>query len=147
MYRRKRHDRQRRQAAAVADYYQERLAEGYENLVVLGDFNDTPNSAPLAPLLNTSLRDVSDHPNFTDFEFNANNGHRGIGTYDLGNDSNKIDYLMVSPALWDRVTNAGLFRKGAWPGSQPPRWEVYPELTKRHHAASDHHLIFADIDI
>lgn len=140
-------ERRRRQAATVAGYYEERLAEGFEHIVVLGDFNDTPDSEPLAPLLSTSLRDVSDHPAFTDFEFGANNGHRGIGTYDLGNDSNKIDYLMVSPELWGRVTNAGLFRKGAWPGVQPPRWQVYPELTARHHAASDHHLIFADIDI
>jgi hypothetical protein len=31
----------------------------------------------------------------------------------------------LSPALFDRVTSAGLFRKGAWPGSRPKRWEVY----------------------
>lgn len=135
------------QAEAVAGYYQDLLAKGFQNIVVMGDLNDTPDSAPLKPLLDTTLRDVSDHPKFTDFEFHANNGHKGIGTYDLGNDSNKIDYLLLSPALFDKVTNAGLFRKGAWPGVSPKRWEVYPELTERHHAASDHHLIFADIDI
>ncbi len=139
--------RRKRQAEAVRDYYNRLTGEGFENVIVLGDFNDTPDSDPLKPLLDTDLRDVTDHPNFTDFEFNANNGHRGVGTYALGNDNNKIDYLLVSPALWDKVDNAGLFRKGAWPGKQPPRWEVYPQLTKEHHAASDHHLIFADIDI
>ena len=90
---------------------------------------------------------MSEHPNFTDFAFNANNGQRGIGTYALGNDDDKIDFLLLSPALFDRVTGGGIFRKGAWPGSRPPRWEVYAELTARHHAASDHHLIWADIDI
>lgn len=136
------------QSNAVKSYYDRLVGEGHQNIVVLGDLNDTPDSAELAPLLTeTDLRDVSDHPLFADFEFNTDNGNRGIGTFGLGNDDDKIDYLLLSPALWDRVTGGGLFRKGAWPGSRPPRWEVYPELTKKHHAASDHHLIWAEIDI
>lgn len=136
------------QSNAVKSYYERLRGEGYENIVVLGDLNDTPDSEELAPLLGgTDLKDVSDHPNFTEFEFGVDNGHRGIGTFALGNDGDKIDYLLLSPALFDKVTLGGLFRKGAWPGSRPPRWEVYPELTKKHHAASDHHLIWADIDI
>ncbi len=135
------------QAQAVAGYYRRLRDEGFEHIVVLGDLNDTPDSVELAPLLASDLRDVSEHPNFTEFAFNANNGQRGIGTYALGNDDDKIDYLLLSPALFDRVTGGGIFRKGAWPGSRPPRWEVYAELTVRHHAASDHHLIWADIDI
>jgi len=135
------------QSEAVAGYYERLIADGFENVAVLGDFNDLSDSDPLKPLMDTTLRDVSEHQKFTDFEFNANNGHQGIGTYNLGNDNNKIDYLMLSPNLFGKVTNAGLFRKGAWPGVQPKRWEVYPELTKQHHAASDHHLIFADINI
>jgi hypothetical protein len=60
-------------------------------------------------------------------EFNVppSNENKGIGTFDLGNDNDKIDYILLSPALFDRVTSAGLFRKGAWPGSRPKRWEVY----------------------
>lgn len=135
------------QSEAVASYYERLLAEVYENVAVIGDLNDTPESDPLKPLMDTSLRDVSEHDAFTDFEFLADNGHAGIGTHKLGNDNLKIDYLMLSPALFAKVTNAGLFRKGAWPGKQPPRWEVYPELKSEHHAASDHHLIFADIDL
>ncbi len=140
--------KRRAQATAVAGYYQRLRGEGFDNIVVLGDLNDTPGSAELQPLLaGTDLRDVSGHPTFSDFEFDVNNGNRGIGTYGLGNDDDKIDYLLVSPALWDRVTGGGIFRKGAWPGTRPPRWQVYPELTRPHHAASDHHLIWADIDI
>ncbi len=139
--------RRKQQAEVVAEYYNARIAEGVENIIVMGDLNDSPASNPLKPLLDTSLKDASEHPSFTDFEFNANNGNTGIGTYDLGNDKDKIDYLLVSPNLFGKITNGGLFRKGAWPGSQPPRWDVYPELTRREHAASDHHLIFADIDI
>lgn len=140
--------KRRAQSSAVREYYTRLRAEGFDNIVVLGDLNDTPDSDELQPLLrDTDLRDVSDHPNFTSVEFLADNGNRGVGTYKLGNDSDKIDYLLVSPGLWGRVRGGGLFRKGAWPGSRPPRWEVYPELTKQHHAASDHHLIWADIDI
>ncbi len=65
----------------------------------------------------------------------------------LGNDNQKIDYLLLSPACFERVRAGGLFRMGAWPGSRPPRWPVYPELTAEIHAASDHHVIWADIDV
>ena len=44
-----------------------------------------------------------------------------------------------------RVTAGGLFRMGAWPGVRPKRWTVYPELQREVHAASDHHLIWAEI--
>lgn len=137
------------QAAHTANIYRSLRDNGYENIVVLGDLNDTPDSAPLQPLLsNTDLRDVSDHPNFEvgQFDVPANNNHRGIGTYGLGNDNDKIDYLLLSPALFNRVRSAGLFRKGAWPGSRPQRWEVYDQLIEKIHVASDHHVIWAEID-
>ncbi|MGD8327622.1 MAG: endonuclease/exonuclease/phosphatase family protein, partial [Sphingomonadales bacterium] len=135
------------QSNAVAAYYQRLKDEGQEFIVVLGDLNDTPDSEELVPLSQTDLKDASEHPSFTDFEFEVNNNHRGIGTYGLGNDTDKIDYLLLSPALFERMENGGLFRKGAWPGVRPQRWEIYPQLEKKVHAASDHHAIFADIDI
>ncbi len=128
------------QAERTADIYEDLRAAGNDNIVVLGDLNDTPDSSTLNRLLaETDLRDVSEHPAFSPGEFD------GIGTYGLGNDSNKIDYLLLSPTLFDRVTAAGLFRKGAWPGSRPKRWSVFPELVEEIHAASDHHLIWAEI--
>jgi hypothetical protein len=117
--------------------------------VVLGDLNDTPESAALQPLLDsTDLRDVSEHPNFEVGKFNVAQGNndRGIGTFGLGNDNQKIDYILLCPAFFDRGTSAGLWRKGAWPGSRPQRWEVYGLLTEDVPAASDHHAIWADID-
>ncbi len=137
------------QAEQTANIYRRLRQDGQDNIIVLGDLNDTPDSAPLQPLLaDTDLQDVSNHPNFQVGEFNvpANNPSRGIGTFGLGNDNNKIDYLLLSPALFGRVTAAGLFRKGAWPGVQPRRWQVYEQLTKKVHVASDHHVIWAEID-
>jgi endonuclease/exonuclease/phosphatase family metal-dependent hydrolase len=123
------------------EIYRALIAAGHDKVVVLGDFNDGPDSPPLQPLLaGTDLKDVSTHPVFDTGEF------AGKGTYGLGNDSQKLDYLLLSPKLFARVSSAGLFRKGAWPGRRPPRWTVYPELTTEIHAASDHHLIWAVLE-
>lgn len=134
--------RRKLQAETVADHYQRLIAAGHDKVVVVGDLNDTPNSAPLAPLVqDTDLRDVSEHPSFDTGQF------PGIGTYGLGNDNNKIDYLLLSPALFTRISAGGVFRKGAWPGSRPVRWPVYPQLKRKIHAASDHHALWVDIDV
>jgi endonuclease/exonuclease/phosphatase family metal-dependent hydrolase len=133
-------DKRRAQAERTAAIYNELLAAGHGNVVVLGDLNDTPDSSELVALVqNTTLRDVSAHPTFNTGSF------AGKGTFGLGNDNQKIDYLLLSPAMFDRVTASGLFRKGAWPGSSPKRWDVYDELKQKIHVASDHHVIFADI--
>ncbi|MQA65123.1 MAG: endonuclease/exonuclease/phosphatase family protein [Alphaproteobacteria bacterium] len=129
------------QARRVAEIYNALVDQGHDRVVVLGDLNDTPDSPPLQPLLaETDLMDVAEHPAFTPGEF------AGKGTFGLGNDNQKIDYLLLSPSLFGRVTSAGLFRMGAWPGKQPERWTVYPELTSEVHVASDHHVIWAVIE-
>jgi endonuclease/exonuclease/phosphatase family metal-dependent hydrolase len=126
------------QAARTAEIYEALRARGEDKIVVLGDFNDTPDSAPLQRLLaQTDLKEITDHPKFSPGTFS------GIGTYATGTKSHKIDYLLLSPALFARVTAAGLFRKGAWSASK--RWEMFPELDRHIHAASDHHLIWAEI--
>ena len=142
-------DKRKAQSIFTRIIYDRLRNDGHENIVVLGDLNDTPDSEPLQPLLsNSDLRDVSEHDLFDTGEFTGREGtdERGIGTFGLGNDGDKIDYLLLSPALFDRVTAGGLFRKGAWPGSRPPRWTVYPELNEKVHVASDHHVIWVEID-
>lgn len=132
--------RRQAQAARTAEIYNNLRAEGHDKVIVLGDFNDVPGSDPLQPLLaGTDLKDVSTHQTFDTGEW------PGTGTFGLGNDSQKLDYLLLSPALFARVTGSGLFRMGAYPGKQPVRWTVYPELKEEVHAASDHHVIWAEI--
>ena len=133
-------NKRKEQAARTAEIYNQLRSEGYTGIVVLGDLNDTPDSKDLEPLLkDTDLKDVSEHPLFDTGAF------AGKGTFGLGNDGDKIDYLLLSPDLYDRITACGLFRKGAWPGKNA-RWEVYEELQTEAHVASDHHLIWCDID-
>jgi endonuclease/exonuclease/phosphatase family metal-dependent hydrolase len=127
------------QAKEVAGYVARLQAEGFANIAVMGDLNDTPGSAPLAPLFQAGLRDVSDFSGFDTGEF------AGKGTFGLGNDGDKLDYILLTPPLFARIKAAGLFRKGAWPGVRPKRWSVYPELQREVQAASDHHAIWVDL--
>jgi endonuclease/exonuclease/phosphatase family metal-dependent hydrolase len=131
--------RRHAQAQRAKEIYEQLLTEGFEYIALIGDLNDTPDSAPLAPLRQCTLKDAFTHPSFDDGGF--------PGTFGLGNAGNKIDYLFLSPKLFDKVQRGGVFRKGAWPGVRPKRWETYPELTKPEQAASDHAAVWVDLDI
>ncbi|WP_439532518.1 endonuclease/exonuclease/phosphatase family protein [Polymorphobacter sp.] len=132
--------RRKAQAARIAEIYKGLVDNGAEHVAIIGDFNDTPGSEPLAPLLQgTNLRDIFDHPSFDDGGY--------PGTYGLCNAVNKIDYLLLSPALFDRVQTGGVFRKGMWPGSRPKRWDAYAEVGRPADAGSDHAAVWAEIDI
>jgi endonuclease/exonuclease/phosphatase family metal-dependent hydrolase len=74
----------------VKEIYERLVASGEQNIVVLGDFNDTPSSAQLRPLLKqTDLKDISTHPSFTD------DGRPG--TFKNGTKNEKIDYYCSCP--------------------------------------------------
>jgi hypothetical protein len=104
------------------------------------DFNDTPGSDPLAPLLQgTDLRDISTHDGFDD-------GGRP-GTFGSCTAADRIDYILLSPALFAKATGGGIFRMGAWGGKDGTLWPHYDTLTKATDAASDHAAIYADIGL
>jgi hypothetical protein len=129
--------RRRAQAERVATIYRGLLEEGINLVAVISDLNDTPESEPLAPLMRgTNLRDAFTHPRFDDGGY--------PGTYGLCNAANKIDYLLLSPALFKKVTSGGVVRSGMWPGSRPARWEAHPEVARPQDAGSDHAAIWVD---
>ena len=134
-------DRKRWLQAESARRIVERLdAEKATLIAVAGDFNDTPDSAPLAPLLKeTALKDVFTHPAF-------DNGGRP-GTFGRSGEKEKIDYILLSPALYERVKGGGVWRKGVWGPNKKPAWEVYPEMKQPYHAASDHACVWCDLDV
>lgn len=132
--------KRKRQAQRTAEIYARLVAEGHTSVAVVGDFNDTPDSAPLAPLLaQTDLQDVSTHSKF------VSDGRPG--TFGNGTKGSKIDYILLSPALFGRVTNARVFRKGVWGGKNGDLWPVYPTMKEKVHQASDHAAIYADIKL
>jgi endonuclease/exonuclease/phosphatase family metal-dependent hydrolase len=132
--------RRLRQAARVRAIYDGLRADGETLVAIVGDFNDTPASAPLEPLMASDLRDISAHPNFDDGA-----GGTRPGTYGNGTAGNKIDYILLSPALFAKATGGGIFRRGVWGGVKGDLWAHYPEMERAEHAASDHAAIWADI--
>jgi endonuclease/exonuclease/phosphatase family metal-dependent hydrolase len=133
-------NKRKAQAKRAAEIYQAAVARN-ELVAVMGDFNDSPQSEALKPLLqSTDLRDISTHPAF------ENGGLPGTHGTCVSRES-KIDYLLLSPALFARATGGGVCRKGMWPGDRRKRWETFPELTQEHEVASDHALIWADVDV
>jgi endonuclease/exonuclease/phosphatase family metal-dependent hydrolase len=132
--------RRRAQAEAVAKIYRRLRRNGQRNVAVVGDMNDTPDSFPMEPLVQgTDLRDVFEHPNF------VSDGRPG--TFGNGAQSQKIDYILLSPALFNKVTAGGVFRKGVWGGKNGTLFPHYDTMTKPVQQASDHAAVFADIAI
>ena len=130
--------RRKLQASRVKDIYEELVARGEPLVAVVGDFNDTPDSEALAPLLKgTDLRDAFEHPAFDYGGF--------PGTYGSSRAPSKIDFILLSPALFAAVHAGGVWRKGMWPGIRPAKWPVYETLGKPTQAASDHAAVWVDL--
>ena len=130
-----------RQATRVAAVYKQLKADGEKNIVVLGDFNDFPDSAPLQPLLaGTDLKEVSTHQNFTA-------DPNRPGTFGNCTAKEKFDYILLSPALYAKVTGGAVLRTGVWGGSKGTLWPHYPEIKRQVDQASDHAAIYADINL
>ncbi len=130
----------RQQATRVAEIYRGLIDAGTDRVVVVGDLNDTPDSEALAPLLHdTDLCDISTHPSFDDAG--------RPGTYGYCTARNKLDYILLSPALFAVTTGGGIFRRGVWGGKRGTLWPIYDTMTKAVHAGSDHAAVYADLNL
>lgn len=128
------------QAECVRRITERLTAEKASLIAVVGDFNDTPASAPLAPLVKESgFRDAFEHQKF-------DNGGKP-GTYGRCSEKDRIDYILLSPALHERMKGGGIWRKGIWGPNKKPLWEVYAEMKQPQHAASDHACVWCDLDV
>jgi endonuclease/exonuclease/phosphatase family metal-dependent hydrolase len=134
-------DRKREtQAKRVKAIYEDLRQGGASNVAVIGDLNDTPDSNPLASLIqSTDLKDITTHQNFND-------GGRP-GTFGNGTAPNKIDYILLSPALFQKATGGEIFRMGVWGGKNGTLFPHFPEITKAIEGASDHAAIVAEINL
>ncbi|HLP94759.1 MAG TPA: endonuclease/exonuclease/phosphatase family protein [Saprospiraceae bacterium] len=104
-------------------------------VLIAGDLNDTPNSATLAELLKNGFEDVQSHPSYPADR---------PGTFGTGTAGNKIDYLIMSPALRQKLQHTGIERRGTY---HPNIWEPLPTVTSSVENASDHHLIWGEFDL
>lgn len=131
--------RRKLQAQRVKELYDLRKSQGIKHIAIVGDFNDTPERDPLSPLLKSELKDIFRHENFK--------GDGRPGTYGNGAESNKIDYILLSPALYDKVSSGGVCRNGVWGGKNGTLFPHYDEIKKPEQSASDHAAIWADINL
>ena len=130
--------RRRVQSAAVKEIY-ERIRQTCPRVIVAGDFNDYPGSGSLDPLLaQTDLRDAM-----------SLEAYLGAypGTYMHANANQKFDYLLLSPDLAQRVSTVDINRKGFYAPTKWPSYENINKETKDRNQASDHHCVWAEIDL
>lgn len=142
-------DRKRfRQASRVAEIYQQLLDEGKNLVVILGTFNSVSYCYSLSPLLQkTDLKDITRHSAFNvDFDEGRDASYFRMGAYRMGVNIKQKDYLLFSPELFKRIKKGGLNRKAVFP-SKRPQWPVYSSVTNRDHSASEHPVVWAEVDI
>ena len=128
--------RQRRLAQAKRTAEIARDALRTRGLVMVGgDFNDTPDSAELAPLWAAGFEDVNRHPSWPKDR---------PGTYRTGTAANKIDYLALSPRLRAALVGSGVERRGSY---HPRSWAPFDTVKSKADEASDHHLVWGDFEL
>ena len=124
-----------RQASKALEYARAALARS-PYVVIAGDFNDVPDSDPIRPLTTSAdFHDVMEHRDYPQDR---------PGTYNTGLASGKLDYLMLSNALWDKFDTCGIERRGSY---HPRTWEAFDTVNSAKDEASDHHLVYAELDI
>lgn len=128
--------RRKKQADRIAEILK-RFDLTADYVAVAGDFNDTPDSPPLAGLIGTeNLSDVLSSDKLQ--------GPRW--TYRTGRD--QIDYLLVSKPLWEGIKFVGIERRGIFSRDDfGGEFDHFPEVTGSVSQASDHAAVWADFDI
>ena len=130
-----------RQAQRVREIYEERLAQGIEYIAIVGDLNAAPDEPAMDPLIrnSSSLLDIMVHPKFV--------GDDRPGTHGNGNASAKLDYILMSPKLAQKVEKGGIERRGVWGGKNGTLFPHLPTIETEKDAASDHAALWVDVDI
>jgi len=124
--------KRKRQAKRVSEILAAKYDLEKDYVVVAGDFNDTPSSDALEPLLK--------HPGL----FNTFDKLAGPHwTYETGKE--QIDYILVSKALFEKQTSAGIEPRGIY--SKKKGYVPFKEVTSKVNQASDHAAIWAEFNI
>lgn len=132
--------RRQRQAQKVWDILNQRYDLTAQNIVVAGDFNDTPTSAPLSPLIaKPNLHDV------LELQFPGDPSARWTYHY---TSNEQIDYLLVSGPMRTKFHAAGVWRRGIADVDVYSNGAVQPynAVTGWRDAASDHGAVWAEFD-
>jgi len=129
-------ERRKEQAERLATIYNDRRKD-WERIVVAGDFNDGPESEPIAHLL--SKTDMVDSWKLNDFDAGGETSTHSGGE--------RFDYLFLSPQLEKAMKAGGVNRRGIWKASLKNTPALLDTLTEEDEAASDHAAIWVDLDV
>lgn len=133
--------RRKLQAKKVKEILKSNYNLKTDMVVVLGDFNDTPDSKPLKDLFGTAdLFDVLKLKFGTDINKTY--------TY-FYNGKTHIDFILVSKPLKDAFTDAGVERRGMFGLNELSNGaeKRFDSITAPSNAASDHAAVWADFNI
>lgn len=130
-----------RQATRVREIYEQRIKDGFDFIAVLGDLNETPGEPPMDPLLRkgSKLEDIMAHPRFK--------GDGREGTHGNGTPTAKLDYILMSPKLSEKVKAGGIERRGVWGGKNGTLFPHLDTMKSEKDAASDHAALWVDLEI
>lgn len=79
------------------------------------------------------------HPKFS--------GDNRPGTHGNGTASAKLDYILMSPKLSEKVVKGSIERRGVWGGKQGKLFPHLPTMKTAKDAASDHAALWVELDI
>jgi endonuclease/exonuclease/phosphatase family metal-dependent hydrolase len=107
------------------------------NVIVAGDLNEPRERGNLAALL--------DHPQLKDAMAMEAYPERETfpGTYLTGSKSNKLDYLLLSQSLQQKVQTVGVERRGY----RSTKWQPFDTVIDERSQASDHHCVWVDVNL
>jgi endonuclease/exonuclease/phosphatase family metal-dependent hydrolase len=134
-------EKRHHQAKRVRALYDAYINAGYDYIAVAGDLNEIPSEYPMDPLIRegSTLTDIMVHPKFE--------GDGRPGTHGNGTKSAKLDYILMSPKLSEKVIRGGIERRGVWGGESGNLFPHLPEIVTKVDAASDHAALWVELDI
>ncbi|MDC1321739.1 hypothetical protein N8219_00490 [bacterium] len=138
----------KKQVYKIAKVYNKLIAEGKINVIIAGTFNAPSYCNSLSPLTqDTTLKDITKHLSFeVDIDKGNDATYFRLGAYRMGVNIKQKDYMLFSPALFNKMTDSGLNRRAMWP-EKHPQWSIYESVSNRNVAASEHPLVWGKINI
>ena len=133
-------EKRTRQTKRLREIYDAKRAD-YDYITIIGDLNENPDQSPMDALLRngSDLSDMMSHAKFV--------GDGRPGTHGNGTASSKLDYILMSPKLSDKVVQGGIERRGVWGGVNGTLFPHLPTIKTAKDAASDHAALWVELDI
>jgi endonuclease/exonuclease/phosphatase family metal-dependent hydrolase len=137
-------EQRKMQARKVAEIYKQLQDEGKGSVILCGTLNHVAYSECLSPIIQqTDLKDITKNKHFkAETDLGSDRNYFSLGAYRMGVNIKQQDYLLLAPHLFEKIEQAGMDRKATWP-DRKPNWKLYPSISSKQHAASEHPLLWS----